>query len=294
MSDPVQRPSQADRRSVRAHHASILLASVYTIFAFTLPPPWVPLDLAETWRWPRDAVLDLIRQASVALGTPDLKALVLVSIYYAIVGLILPWIVMAIMGRGRFYDLGLRAPNRLGWRLVILAWVLAAPLVIWMAGSPTFGPYYRNQLHSGSFVFLTCYASIIISEHFFFHGVLLAIFRHGKRWPAAPVHVRAGNRPHLTLLRFFGLAQPVGQSKGIGRFSRWLGLRAGCLLPIVLSGVLFWMAHLTKDPRELMLSLPGGIALAFLAYRSNSALVPFLTHAGTAGLAYFLITHPVV
>ena len=54
------------------------------------------------------------------------------------------------------------------------------------------------------------------------------------------------------------------------------------------------MAHLTKDPRELMLSLPGGIALAFLAYRSNSALVPFLTHAGTAGLAYFLITHPVV
>ncbi len=292
MSDPVPCPSQADRLSVRTHRASILLASAYTVFAFTVPPAWVPAGLADYWQWPRTAVFGQLRRAFGASGTSEFDALVFSSIYYAIVGLIVPWIAMAIMGRGRLYDLGLRAPSRLGWRLVILAYVLAAPLVIWMAKIPAFGPYYLNQLDSGSFVFLTCYASIMISEHFLFHGVLLAILRHGRRWPAAPVHVRGANRSHLALLRLFGFAQPVGQSKGIGRLSRWLGLRTGCLLPIVLSGVLFWMAHLTKDPRELMLSLPGGMALAFLAYRSNSALVPFVIHAGTAGMAYWLIIHP--
>ena len=43
------------------------------------------------------------------------------------------------------------------------------------------------------------------------------------------------------------------------------------------------MVHLGKDWREAVLSLPGGIAVAYVAYRGDSWGIPFLLHALTAG-----------
>ena len=57
----------------------------------------------------------------------------------------------------------------------------------------------------------------------------------------------------------------------------------------MISALLFAAVHLGKDPRELILSLPGGIALGYISYRTNTWLIPFLLHASTAGMACALM-----
>jgi membrane protease YdiL (CAAX protease family) len=66
-------------------------------------------------------------------------------------------------------------------------------------------------------------------------------------------------------------------------------LQDHCILPILVSGLLFAAVHLGKDPRELALSLPGGIALGYVSYRTNTWLIPFLLHALNAGTACALM-----
>jgi membrane protease YdiL (CAAX protease family) len=81
------------------------------------------------------------------------------------------------------------------------------------------------------------------------------------------------------------MAQPLGEARGFSRITCWLGLPTGCPIAIFASAALFGLIHGTKDFRELLLSIPGGIALAYLAYRTNSWLTPFVLHALTAGTA---------
>jgi membrane protease YdiL (CAAX protease family) len=66
------------------------------------------------------------------------------------------------------------------------------------------------------------------------------------------------------------------------RIARWLGLPEGCLWAMTLQALLFGLVHFGKAPAELLMSFPGGLALAYVAYRCNSFLVPMLLHAATA------------
>jgi membrane protease YdiL (CAAX protease family) len=69
------------------------------------------------------------------------------------------------------------------------------------------------------------------------------------------------------------------------RFNRWIGLPSGCVPAILTSAMLFSLVHVGKDPRELMLSLPGGLALAYISYRTDSWLTVLVLHLATAGTA---------
>jgi len=94
------------------------------------------------------------------------------------------------------------------------------------------------------------------------------------------------------VLRWIGMAQPTDGARGVQRFTRWLGLPDGCLDAVLLSGLLFGFVHSGKNPRELLLSFPGGTFLAYLAYRCNSWHAPYLLHALTvlaAGAMMFLL-----
>jgi membrane protease YdiL (CAAX protease family) len=73
------------------------------------------------------------------------------------------------------------------------------------------------------------------------------------------------------------------------RLTRWIGLPADCVPAILTSTTLFGLVHVGKDPRELLLSLPGGVALAYIAYRTNSWLTVFVLHLATAGTAFLMI-----
>ena len=266
---------------------TLVLVAAYVTLVLVSPRRSWPAQLREpmirTQVWVHGQIVD----ACKTLGLPPLKrgpqrqAAYLLFAYGAV-----PWIVMVLLRRGRPSDLGLRKPNAVGWRLSGVGYVCAIPLIVWMVLGPTFAQHYRPLLaKEGMPVFSAYYFVSMLTEHFLFHGVMLALFRVDRRWPAAPTVVQTSRRSVQRFLQWLGLSQPVGDVRGLRAITRWLGLPDGCVVAILSSGLLFGLVHLGKDSRELLLSVPGGIGFAILAYRANSWLAPFVLHLVTAGTA---------
>lgn len=212
------------------------------------------------------------------------------GLYLLLAVAVIPWLLMALVGRGHPRDIGCRFPNRFGWHIALVGYVLSLPLLAWMVRSDRFGDSYLRQLElNGSLAFTVYYFVNMLSEHFFLHGIVLGACRRGGRWPpAAPTTLRPA-RGFGRLLQWLGLAVPMDNATGLRRATRWIGLPDGCVRAVAVSSLMFALIHLGKDPRELLLSIPGGIALAYIALRTNTWLVPFLLHLATAGTAWLLV-----
>jgi len=269
--------------------AAVVISSYVILTWARLPASWSQ-SLHRMSSSTQTQLLRLVGRGCETLGIENPALELRHGIYLLLTGLVLPWVVAAILLRGNPADIGLRRPNRLGWRILAVSYVIALPLVVWMALSPKFGPYYLPQIaRSGAAVFLTYHFFGMLAEHFLFHGVMLAAFRKGGRWPAPPPVDASARSASGRLLQWFGLAQPTDGAFGVRRVTRWIGLPDGCVVALLVSAALFGVIHIGKDPRELLMSFPGGIGLAYLAYRTNSWLIPFLLHLVTAGTACLLM-----
>jgi hypothetical protein len=335
---------------------AMTLAGAYCLVFLARPPQswraYLPAATATGPLW----VLRQIDAGYAALGVELVGRQLRDGTYLLLMSGAVPWLALALVRRGRPYDLGCRRPNRFAWRLIAVGYVGSLPLLVWMVGGSSFASHYLPQLQRvGFWPFALYYLVNMASEHFFFHGVLLAAFRSDWRWPAPPrevawsdtgewhAHAReprcssSGNVPRRAWawhpasrwmlrrgLQWLGLAQPVarpeyassaegdrsptarsttaaprnmvasrdavvpGSTVG-SRITGWLGLPGGCVPAIVASAVLFSLVHVGKDARELLLSLPGGVALGYLAYRTNTWLTPFVLHLATAGTACLMM-----
>ena len=102
--------------------------------------------------------------------------------YFALVSVVVPWLVLVLVGAGRPYDLGCRRPNQIGWRVLVVGYVVSVPFLLWMALGSDFAEYYLPQLRrAGTGAFLVYYFVAMLSEHFFFHGVLLKPLQKRQR-----------------------------------------------------------------------------------------------------------------
>lgn len=277
-------------RSHVAHATLQVAAAAYVGVVFVSPPPsWDHF----VWRFlmkERRALVDRLDAGLASVGWGSNHPEPAWAVYLVLVGIVFPWTIMLVLRRGRAGDVGLRIPNRLAWRVVAVGFLLSLPSLLWMSRGPTFAAYYRPQLaRTGMGVFLGYYLANLASEHFFFHGVLLGWGRRAHRWPAAPAVVEDA-RGFRRLWQWFGMAQPTEDATGLTVVMRWLGLPSGCVFALFLSATLFGLIHVGKDVREAILSFPGGLALAYVAYRTNCALTPLLLHAATAGTACWLAT----
>ncbi len=253
-------------------------------------------------------------------GIESASPLVRYAVYLAWTAGIVPLVVSLVLCRGRLERVGFRRPNRLAGRILLVGYGISLPFLLWMASSPSMAKGYLDQWRQGAEAFLVFYFVNMLVEHFFLHGAVLAWFRSGFRWPD-PVPCRVdSDRAGVRVLQWMGMAQTVqpeesttrspessgevnvpsgtgagGDAERAGcttfpaRVGRWLGLPGGCLFPIGASALLFAGVHLGKDPHELVLSLPGGAALAYIAYRTNTWLVPFALHVLTAGTTFVLM-----
>ncbi len=266
---------------------AIALASIYAVVFVARPVSWWPAGLRhvnlKVVRW----IYEHIRAVLDAVGVTEARHEWEAGAFLVLVTGVIPFVVMALQGRWRLSELGLRCPNRVGWRVVCVGYLLSLPLLWWMVQSPGFAEYYLDPFRQTTpAAFFSFYASNMLGEHFLFHGVLLAACRYGRRWPA-PVPIACGASGRMgRILQWVGLAQPTGQARGLPRIVNWLGLAPGCLPAICTSAILFGVIHIGKDPREMLLSLPGGFALAYMAYRTNSWLTPLILHLATAGTAF--------
>lgn len=275
--------------SVRQAGAIVALL-LYGAAFFTNFPDSAPAVLRTLDRQATGAVLGLVDRALTFAGSVRGYNEIRSGVYLLVVLGLAPWAVLLVLGRGQPVDFGLRFPNRIGLRAIVVGYVVALPFIVWVARGPAFNEMYAGQAaRTGAAIFLGYYLVNLTCEHFFFHGLVLALARRDRRWPSAPPVVESSERRTRRILQWCGLAQPTGEARGLTRWTRWAGLPDGCLPAIVTSAVLFVMVHFGKDVREIFVSAPGGVAMAYLAYRTNTWLVPAALHGLAAGTSYLLL-----
>ena len=224
----------------------------------------------------------------ICSASPSLE--VRYALYYFVTAGLVPWCARALLGRARPTSLGLRYPNRLGVRVLLVGTVVSAPCLWWMISQPGVAEAYVAGFERVGYVsVLTVYLTVLCAEHFFFHGAVLAVCRVGCRWPESPPLEHDATTRWRRVLQWFGMAQSTRGASGLQKATRWLGLPDGCFVAVVFSSVLFASVHLGKNPRELFLSLPGGLASAYLAFRTNSLLVPAALHFIVGAVATVLV-----
>lgn len=288
-------PSTKSTRAPRARHrfgrtAIAWLVAVAYCYGFLVHAGrWLPSGVDTVVHAPRDWLTRTLRALAEDswFATREWTD----GAFLAIVGIVLPWLVMALLGRGRPSALGVRVPNRFGVGVVIVAYLASLPFLYWMVADSGLANYYLPHMRrAGTTPFLIYYAVNMLGEHFLLHGVLLAALRPGMRWPEPPAMPEADAERASDVSGNVRWAADFG-TRGSGTAGRWhtvlswLRLPRHCTPAVIGSASLFALVHVGKDPRELVLSVPGGIALAYLAYRTNSFLTPLVLHLATAGTA---------
>ena len=175
--------------------------------------------------------------------------------------MIVPIIVLKTMGR-KLTDFGLGMLNRLGLRLTGIAILVSIPFGLWIQlASPV--PHRLSIMYILSLVNK-------IPEHFLILGILVAMMLPHRRLPnpayLAPIEGARGQK----IFRWLGVSQPYTIDSD-NRVLAWFGLNWTSLFAITVSGLVFFMIHLGRDnPVEVGLSLPGGILVAYITFRTHS------------------------
>ncbi len=299
-----RRKSSQSKKASRADHSqriatirgsrttiyfAMALATLYTFWVIVVPPRWLESEFREVWLWPRRMIYRLLTTVCRELGLEQVSAHVLGACYLFIVALLIPLCVAKLFRMGKLSRLGWRRPNRLLLRIVSCSFCISIPFLFWMVSSPGFASFYAKYIDAGIFRLIGYYLVALFCEHSFFDGILLAAFRRGHQWPSAPSMDQSASSRTGKGLQWLGVAQPTHDAKGWQRATRWLGLPDGATTAILMSGFLFGMVHLGKDGREFLLSFPGGVFLACLAYRCNSWHAPYILHASTATAAGLML-----
>jgi membrane protease YdiL (CAAX protease family) len=192
-------------------------------------------------------------------------------VVWVILGMIVPAALLYLSGL-KLNDVGMGMPNTLGWRMIILGIVVSIPFGILLLNSKNYDTG-ENPLSPEYIMMLIS----MIPEHFMVTGVCTALMLPGRRLPS-DVSVEPVEGNIITKgLRWFGLAQSSANT-GSNRVLGWFGLTWVSLFAIVASGAVFRMIHLGKDNLELMLSFPGGVAIAYITIRSHSIWPSVISH----------------
>lgn len=192
--------------------------------------------------------------------------------------------------RRRLRDVGLGNPPLWGWRIVLIAVLLATPFLYWMATSDNFAAqakmlYVVNP--RGNVDLWNMSAPLIgavLAEHLFVQGFVLAALLPGGRFPEHIPNAPVIGPWWQRMLRHIGLAQDTDSAKGMSKALVWLGLDGPAVWAILGSGLVFGYIHLGKHPVELLLSFPGGVGIAYVAYRTRSAWPALVVHLATMSI----------
>jgi membrane protease YdiL (CAAX protease family) len=182
--------------------------------------------------------------------------------------------VLVMLCRRRPGDLGLGMFNALGFRLILVSVALSIPFGFLLIHTGAV-PIPKSFSHAMPLLRLLL---IVVPEHMLICGLFVALMLPDRRFPRTVPLASAQGPWYLRILRWLGLAQPVGGKAG-GAVLGWFGLTAESLVAVLTSGLLFGMAHLgKKDIVEIALSLPGGVAVAYMTLRSRSIWPAIIAH----------------
>jgi len=192
-------------------------------------------------------------------------------VVWVILGMLVPSSLLYLSGL-KLTDVGIGMPNTLGWRMIILGIVVSIPFGILLLNSRNYDTG-QDPLSPESIMNLLS----MIPEHFLVTGVCTALMLPGRRLPSDESLEPVEGNFIEKALRWFGLEQSSANA-GSNRILEWFGLTWVSLFAIVASGAVFRMIHLGKDDLELMLSFPGGVAIAYMTLRCRSIWPSVISH----------------
>ena len=235
---------------------------------------WLTLFWFEPARtWPLRSAIDraAYRLLEQRLGLDAAFAWTIRSWFFVLV----PVAVLRLTGR-TLAPLGLGRMATTGWRIVSAGFVAALPALVWLGLRPGIQLYYRALFEPGGWKLFVAYLLVIVVEHVWVAGVVLALALPDGRLPEHLI-----DPPRRGMLQAFGFGTPVGGPKGV---SAWLGISPDAWPAIVGQALVFGAIHMGKDPGELATSFPGGLAIGIITYRVGSIWPTVALHAGTSAV----------
>jgi len=235
---------------------TIYIAIFWARLAKLLPPPY------NEWTFIYEPLIAPWWINNFFLNQPEyIRLEILWYILCFVSSMVIPIIFLILRGR-KLTDFGIGMLNRLGIRLTSIAIIVSIPFGLWIQlASP-----YPHRL-------TTMYVLSLfnkIPEHFLILGILTALMLSQRRLPnpayMAPVEGSTGQK----ILRWLGIAQPATIDSD-NSILAWFGLNWTSLFAISVSGLVFFMIHLGRaNPVEVALSLPGGMLVAYITFRTHS------------------------
>lgn len=201
---------------------------------------------------------------------------------------LLPLLVIVCLVR-RPTALGLGRAARYSWRILAMPFVVALPFLVWLGLRPGMHAYYRYLFESEGCKFLLANALVIVIEHAWFEGLILALALPGGGFGTAEDPPRTG------FLSFLGFGFPVqvnSESDSNGRersLCSWVGIPPKVLPCLVLQALAFGAVHMGKYWGEVVTAFPGGLGLGILTYRTRSFWPSAVLHIGTGSIVFLTI-----
>lgn len=183
-----------------------------------------------------------------------------------------------------FGKMGIRGISSSQVKVLIVLYLFALPFLVWLATREDMYYYYEFHIKETLWKYLIWTNLHMLCEHVFLQGIFLSFLE-----------------PSFFEESVGEVAKPVNGRKEVNRVEKerrerwgkvlkdWLRVDRYYLIIFLLDGVLFMLIHVGKPLSEIFLAFPGGVFLAFLAFRFGSFLPCYLIHAMTGGTIISLI-----
>jgi hypothetical protein len=182
--------------------------------------------------------------------------------------------------------LGLGGVARYGWRIIVLGFAVALPFCIWLGLRPGMHTYYAHMFDDGGWKPLVANALVIVVEHAWIEGVILALALPGGGFASSSATSDPSRRGALA---FLGFGFPADLPDDQRSLWQWLGVPAIVMPCLVLQALTFGAVHVGKEWGELVTAFPGGLGLGMLTYRIRSFWPSAVLHLGTGAIILLTI-----
>ena len=182
--------------------------------------------------------------------------------------------------------LGLGGVARYGWRIIVLGFAIALPFCIWLGLRPGMHAFYAHIFKVGGWKSLLANALVIVVEHAWIEGVILALALPGGGFASSSA---TSDPPRRGALAFLGFGFPADLRDDQRSLWQWLGVPAIVMPCLVLQALTFGAVHVGKEWGELVTAFPGGLGLGMITYRIRSFWPAVVLHLGTGAIILLTI-----
>ena len=194
--------------------------------------------------------------------------------------LLVPMIIGRFFLKFSFRKMGLGGISFSQFKVLLLLYLFALPVLIWLSAREDMYQYYLPYIKEGLWTYVLWTNLIMVFEHVSLQGILV-VFMEPDFF--------SGSSEKLSVLEGNEGKSTKRGLKWVRDLQNWFSIDPYYYFVILLDSLLFMLIHVGKPLSEVLTAFPGGVFLALLAFKFKSFLPCYLIHTMTAGTIIFLI-----